>query len=77
MISGFSAAGWAVKSKSSKVLWALELGVADAVASAGGVAGEDLGFQQRLEELLVGPALSESGCRGLLQALRHAWRLEL
>ena len=43
-----------------------EGGVADALAGAGGVAGEDLGLQQRLEELLVGPALLARPRRGLL-----------
>ena len=33
-----------------------EGGVADPVARPGGVAGEDLGLEQDLEELLVGPA---------------------
>lgn len=54
-----------------------ERGVADAVARAGGVAGEDLGFQQRLEELLVGPALLARRGRGLLQAFQHPRGLEL
>jgi hypothetical protein len=76
-ISGFSAAGWALKSKSSSVFVRGKGGVADAVARARGVAGEDLGFQQHLEELLVGPALRARGRRGLLQALEHARRLEL
>ena len=48
-----------------------EGGVADALAGAGGVAGEDLGLQQRLEELLVGPALGSRGsCGGLLRGVR-------
>ena len=54
-----------------------ERGVADAVARAGGVAGEDLGFEQRLEELLVGPALGARGLGGLLEPFQDAWRLEL
>ena len=54
-----------------------EGGVADALAGAGGVAREDLGLQQRLEELLVGPALLAGPRGGLLQALQHARRLEL
>jgi hypothetical protein len=40
-----------------------EGGVANALARAGRVAGEDLGFEQGLEELLVGPALF-AGPRG-------------
>ena len=31
--------------------------MANALAGAGGVASEDLGLQQRLEELLIAPAL--------------------
>ena len=46
-------------------------GVADALARAGGVAREDLGLQQRLEELLVGPALLARPRRGLLEALEN------
>ena len=34
-----------------------EAGVADALASAGGLAGEHLGLAERFQELLVGPAL--------------------
>jgi hypothetical protein len=48
-----------------------ESGVASAVARAGGVAGEDLGFEQDLEELLVGPALLARGGGGLLEALER------
>ena len=54
-----------------------EGGVADALAGAGGVAGEDLGLEQRLEELLVGPALLARPRGGLLEPLQHARRLEL
>ena len=49
----------------------------DTLPGAGGVAREHLGFEQRLEELLVGPALLAGPRRGLLQALQHAGRLEL
>jgi len=54
-----------------------EAGVADAHAGAGGVAGEDLGLEQRLEETLVRPLLlaRERGC--LLEPLEHARRLQL
>ena len=54
-----------------------EGGVADAVAGAGGVAREDLGLEQRLEELLVGPALLAGPLGGRLQPLEDARRLEL
>ena len=54
-----------------------EGGVADALARAGGVAREDLGLEQRLEELLVGPALLARPRRGLLEALQDARRLQL
>src|SRR5215213_3466438 len=54
-----------------------EGGVADPVARTGGVAGEDLGLDQDLEELLVGPAFLARSGGGLLEALEHAWRLEL
>src|SRR4051812_14499331 len=53
-----------------------ERGVADAVARAGRVAGEHLGLEQDLEELLVGPALLAGGGGGLLEALEHARCLE-
>ena len=76
-ISGFSAPGWAVKSKSSSVLWAGKAAWRMRVAGAGGVAREDLGLEQRLEELLVGPALLAGPRGGLLEALQHARRLEL
>ena len=53
-------------------------GVADALAGARGVAGEDLGLQQRLEELLVGPALLARAGRGLCRrsSTRGALSLE-
>jgi hypothetical protein len=51
--------------------------VADALARAGGVAGEDLGLQQRLEELLVGPALLARPRRRGLEALEDPRRLHL
>jgi hypothetical protein len=54
-----------------------EGGVADALPGARGIAREDLGLQQRLEELLVGPALLAGPRRRGLQALQHAGRLEL
>ena len=41
-----------------------EGGVTDPLARAGGVAREDLGLQQRFEELLVGPALLACPRRG-------------
>jgi hypothetical protein len=53
-----------------------EGGVADALARAGGVAGEDVGLQQRFEELLLGPAFLARPYRGLFEALEYA-RLHL
>jgi hypothetical protein len=54
-----------------------EGGVADAHAGAGGVAGEDFRFQERLEETLVRPLLL-AGERGrLLEPLQHPWCLQL
>jgi hypothetical protein len=53
-----------------------ERGVADALARAG-VAREDLGLQERLEELLVGPALLAGPGGRLLEAFQDARRLEL
>ncbi len=52
-------------------------GVADALARARGVAGEDLGLQQRLEELLVRPLLGAGPLGGLLEPLEDPRRLEL
>jgi hypothetical protein len=54
-----------------------ERGVADALAGAGGVAGEDLGLEQGFEELLVGPLLFAGQGGGLLEALEHARRIHL
>jgi hypothetical protein len=54
-----------------------EGGVADPLSGAGGVAGEDLGFEQRFEELLVGPLLLAGPLRRLLEPLEHARRLQL
>jgi hypothetical protein len=54
-----------------------ERGVADALAGPGGIAGEDLGPQQGLEELLVGPLLGAGPLGGLLEALQHPRRLQL
>ena len=45
--------------------------------ASGRVAGEDLGFEQDLEELLVGPALLARCLGGPLEALQHPRRLEL
>jgi hypothetical protein len=53
------------------------LGVPDALARSRGVAGEDLGLEQRLEELLVGPLLLPGPLRRLLEPLEHARRLQL
>jgi hypothetical protein len=41
-----------------------ERGVADALARPGGLAREDLGLAERLQELLVGPALRSRSLRG-------------
>ena len=54
-----------------------ERGVADALTRAGGVAREDLGLQQRFEELFVGPALVAGPGGRLLEAFQDARRLEL
>jgi hypothetical protein len=54
-----------------------ERGVPDPLARAGGVAREHLGFEQDLEELLVGPALLARPLRGRLQPFADARRLEL
>jgi hypothetical protein len=48
-----------------------EGGVPDAHPGAGGVAGEDLRLEQRLEEALVGPGLLACERRGLLEPLQH------
>jgi hypothetical protein len=44
---------------------------------AGGVAGEHLGLEQRLEELLVGPLFGAGPRGGLLEPLEHARCLQL
>jgi hypothetical protein len=54
-----------------------EGGVANPLAGAGGVARENLGLEQDLEKLLVGPAFLAGPRRGGLEALPDAWRLEL
>src|SRR5215210_9249293 len=46
-------------------------------AGAGGVAGEDLRFKERLEEALVGPLLLARPARRCAQPLEHAWRVQL
>jgi len=46
-----------------------ELGVADPLARARGIAREHLGLEQRLEELLVGPLLRARPRGGLLEPL--------
>ncbi len=51
--------------------------MADTLPSTGGIAREHFGLEQRLEELLVGPAVFAGPCCGGLQALEHARRLEL
>ena len=76
-ISGFSARGLGGEVEVLERLVGGEGGVADALAGAGGVAREDLGLEQRLEELLVGPALLAGPRGGLLEALEDARRLEL
>ena len=75
-MSGRSALGCAAQSKSSSVL-IREAGRPHARAGAGGVAGEDLGLEQALEELLVGPLLGAGPLSGLLEPLEHARRLQL
>jgi len=75
MTSGRSAAGWAAQSKSSSVLragnwaWRIRWRAPECVA------GEDLGFQERLEELLVGPLFGTGPLCGLLEPLEYARRL--
>jgi len=54
-----------------------EGGVADPHAGAGGVAGEDLGLEQRFEKLLVGPLLGAGPLGRLLEPLQHPGRLQL
>jgi hypothetical protein len=54
-----------------------ERGVADPHSGAGGVAGEHLGLEQALEELLVGPGLGAGALGRLLEPLEHPWRLQL
>ncbi len=54
-----------------------EGGVADPHPGTGGVAGEDLGFEQRLEKLLVRPLLRAGALGRLLEPLQHAWRFSL
>jgi hypothetical protein len=54
-----------------------EGGVADPHPRAGGVAGEDLGLEQALEEALVRPGLGAGPLGHLLEPLQHARRLQL
>jgi hypothetical protein len=54
-----------------------EAGSAYARAGTGGVAGEDLGLEQRLVEALLGPLLLARERRGLLEPLQHPRRLQL
>jgi hypothetical protein len=54
-----------------------EGGVADPLAGAGGLAGEHLGFQQRLEKLFVGPLLGAGPLGGLLKTLPDSRGFEL
>jgi hypothetical protein len=54
-----------------------EGGVADPCPRAGGVAGEHLGLEQRLEKLLVGPGLAAGALGRLREALQDARRLQL
>jgi hypothetical protein len=54
-----------------------ERGMADPVARPRRVAREHLGFEQDLEELLVGPALLAGGGGGLLEPLNDPRSLEL
>jgi len=49
----------------------------DPHAGAGGVAGEDLRFEQRLEETLVRPRLLARQRRRLLEPLQHPWCFQL
>ena len=76
-ISGRSAPGWAVKSKSSRVLcagnaaWRMRWRAPEASRAKTSASSSDL------EELLVGPALLARPRGGLLEALQHAWCLEL
>ena len=55
-----------------------EAGVSGCAAGAGGVAGEHLGLQQRLEELLIGPLLLPRplGGRSSRSAIRGAFSRE-
>jgi hypothetical protein len=52
-------------------------GVADALSGAGGISGEDLGFEQCFEELLVGSALVARAAGGLLETLKQPGSLHL
>jgi hypothetical protein len=54
-----------------------EAGVADAHARTGGVAGEHLGLEQALEELLVGPGLGAGPLGRLLEPLQDPRCLQL
>src|SRR5712692_5633660 len=51
--------------------------MADARARARGIAREDLGLEQRLEKLLVGPGLGAGPLGRLLEPLQDARRLQL
>jgi hypothetical protein len=53
-----------------------EAGGADALAGAGGLAREHFGVAERLQELLVGPALRAGALGGRLQAVQDPRRLE-
>jgi hypothetical protein len=76
MTSGFSAAGCAVQSKSSSVFRAGKLAWRT-YPRAGGVAREHLGFEQRLEKLLVWPLLGSRALCCLLEPLQHPWCFQL
>lgn len=75
MATGRSAEGSAVEVLERLDRW--EAGRTDADAGSGGVAGDDLGLEQRLPEALVGPPPLASQCDGLLESLQHPWRLQL
>jgi hypothetical protein len=74
-MSGRSAPGWAAKSKSSSVFGAGKPAARMRVR-AGGLAREHFGVAERLQELLVGPALRAGALGGRLQAVQDPRRLE-